>query len=72
MFEAVWFSYLKSELHFVERMRDLAPYVQDCLKRVLEFLIAENILNDKNESIWAKSWQVINSFYPSLKDTVVN
>lgn len=44
LFISLWFPYLKVELNFVERLRDLAPCVRENLKRMIEFLMNANIL----------------------------
>lgn len=67
MFANLWFSFLKMELNYVEQMKALSPDVQENLRRILDFITNQQIIDDEHEAIWKKSWSVIGSFFPDLQ-----
>ena len=66
LFVSIWFSFLKVQLKFVERLKDVAPCVRNNLSRAIEFLISEELLT-KESTLWNESWEVIGSFFPGMK-----
>jgi hypothetical protein len=69
-------SLLKQLLDFSERahnieLHGLVVCSHDNIKRVVEFLIQQEILLPENSALWNKSWETIGAFFRDMKDQVV-
>jgi len=78
-FKNLWFSYLKQELAYLERMKPLQAQIKDNLTRVLKFLVQSkrifgadlDVEGSLKVKVWNKSWAAIDPFYPDLKANVL-
>ena len=69
IFLTLWFQYLKHQLDFVAKMKDLHQVVEENLKRVLDYLITHsNILGwqEEKRNTMIKSQEAIKGFFPAL------
>ena len=77
MLAYLWLSLLKQLLDFAEKghsivLNGLVVCAHDNIKRVVEFLIQQEILSPSgNPALWAKTWDTIGAFLADMREQVV-
>ena len=72
----LWLTLLKQVLNFAEKghangLQGLVICVHDNIKRVLEFMIQQQILisqpiDTEMGKLWKKSWESVDAFFPEI------
>ena len=75
LFKHLWFSFLKMELNYLERMKTLSnkvsceniiKSVHENIHRLLDYLVNQTNVLQQGNPLLTKSFEVINPFFPNL------